>query len=129
MDCCDLGMGDMNPMMFLMMMDGGSTNKEDMFMWMMMSQNGGFQLPGMGNMNPIMMMAMMKDSGGDMFEKMWMMSMMQNGCNFFDMFQPKETQTPAPTRKTRSDKGTKKTKPVVQEPADQGYETEHADEQ
>lgn len=136
MDCCDLGMGQMNPMSFMLMMDNCSANKEDLFMWMMMSQNGGFQLPGMGNMSPLMMMAMMKDGGsGDMFEKMWMISMMQGNDNPFDfMFQPKETQAPAPTRKTRSDKGTKKTKSVAQEPADQepagqGTEEEPAVEQ
>ena len=132
MDCCDLGMGQMNPMSFMLMMDNCSNNKEDMFMWMMMSQNGGFQFPGMDNMSPLMMMAMMKDGGGDMFEKMWMISMMQGNGNPFDcMFQSKASQTPAPapTRKTRSDKGTKKTKPVVQEPDGQGTEAEPEVEQ
>ena len=61
-----------NPMMLMLMNDGGETNLKDMMMFMMMSGQG-------GQMNPMMLMMLMGDKAGGnskMMETMMMMSMM-----------------------------------------------------
>lgn len=112
------GMGN-NPMMGIMLMmtlTGDKRGSDDLIekMCLMGVMSGNNML--MGNSNPMMPMLMMKmfaggDGDSEDLMKMCFMSAMMNGNNpFTNMFQ--QAQPEQPTRKPRSDKGTKKTKPV-----------------
>ena len=113
------GMSGNNPMMGIMMMKvltGDKSNSDDLIekMCLMGVMSGNNML--MGNSNPMMGIMMMKmfaggDGDSEDLMKMYFMSAMMNGNNpFTNMFQ--QAQPEQPTRKVRSDKGTKKTKPV-----------------